>query len=79
MSVPLCMSLHVYVCMDISVPVAVAGVGQKRLFLHIFKQQHCSEQRDPTDGGNAMGCQGGGEESHCFKEKRHNCRAQHLI
>lgn len=67
------------VCRHVSVPAAVARVGQKRLFLHIFKQQHSSVQQDPADGGNARGCQGGGEESHCFKETRHNCGAEHLI
>lgn len=77
--VSLLASIHVYVCMHVSLPVAVAGVGQKRLFLHIFKQQHSSVQQDPADDGNARGCQGGGEESHCFKETRHNCRAAHLI
>lgn len=53
------LSIHVHVSTDVYVPVAVAGVEQRKLLLHIFKQWHGSLQQDPADGGIAGGCRGG--------------------
>lgn len=74
-----CVSIHVYVSVYVCVPVAEAGVEQRRLLLHIFKRRLGSMQQGAADGGSAGGCRGGWEESHCFKKTRHNCRAEHLI
>lgn len=77
-----CMCEHSSVCLHVWM--CACGSSRGRADREGFcstssKQQPVSVHQDPADGGNAGGFWGGWEESHCFKETRHYCRAEHLI